>query len=141
MAITRRLQSMSSNKIDTNLTIKDNSKAFAKALDHSIEKAVAASALHMQSQIVIRTPVKTGRLRSSITSKAKLLNSSELDVPIEDREAVVGTNIEYAPYVEYGTKYQRAQPYIRSGAKASKSGIETIFKIIVGETKIEGENI
>jgi phage gpG-like protein len=36
-------------------------------------------------------PVDTGRLRQSITHR------------IEGSTGIVGTNVEYAPYVEYGT--------------------------------------
>jgi len=50
-------------------------------------------------------PVDTGRLRSSIS--------------VEDGEdgrgyfVKVGTNVEYAPYVEFGTYQMPAQPYLR----------------------------
>jgi HK97 gp10 family phage protein len=47
-------------------------------------------------------PVDTGRLRGSITH-------TQMD---EDTE-VIGTNVEYAPYVELGTTRTRAQPYLR----------------------------
>lgn len=52
-------------------------------------------------------PVDTGRLRSSI--------SHTYDVNLE--EVFIGTNVEYAPYVEFGTRYQRAQPYLREALK------------------------
>ena len=45
-------------------------------------------------------PVDTGMLRNSITHD------------IRDNYAVVGTSIDYAPYVEYGTSEQPAQPYL-----------------------------
>jgi len=48
------------------------------------------------------TPVDTGLLRSSI-------DSGEID-PIT---AYVGTNTKYAPHVEFGTKNQAAQPFLR----------------------------
>ena len=46
-------------------------------------------------------PVDTGRLRNSITHA-------------DDGEAeYIGTNVEYAPYVELGTSRTRAQPYLK----------------------------
>lgn len=46
-------------------------------------------------------PVDTGRLRNSITHT-------------DDGEAeYIGTNVEYAPYVELGTSRTRAQPYLK----------------------------
>ena len=35
-----------------------------------------------------------------------------LNTPVEKGQAIVGTNIEYAPYVEFGTRRQEAQPYL-----------------------------
>ncbi len=45
-----------------------------------------------------------GRLRSSITWEVVSEGG--------DLSAKVGTNVEYAPYVELGTRYMRAQPYL-----------------------------
>ena len=50
-------------------------------------------------------PVDTGRLKSSITSK---MERGAVNEPI----GKVGTNVKYAPYVEFGTKKQVAQPYL-----------------------------
>jgi HK97 gp10 family phage protein len=46
------------------------------------------------------TPVETGRLRDSIYSD----------------ENEVGTDVEYAPFVEYGTVNMPAQPFLRPAA-------------------------
>ena len=51
-------------------------------------------------------PVDTGRLRNSITH-----------VQMDEETEVIGTNVEYAPYVELGTHRQRAQPYLRPAAE------------------------
>lgn len=50
-------------------------------------------------------PVDTGRLRASIT----------MDSGRDSRGAwvTIGTNVEYAPYVEFGTRYMSPQPYMR----------------------------
>lgn len=47
--------------------------------------------------------VDTGRLRGSITH-AK-----------DDESAYVGTNVEYAPYVELGTYKMPARPFLKNG--------------------------
>lgn len=49
-------------------------------------------------------PVDTGRLRSSITN--------ELGQDAEGLVAVIGTNVEYAPYIELGTSKMAAQPFL-----------------------------
>lgn len=46
-------------------------------------------------------PVVTGRLRDSITNV------------YEKGSVYVGTNVEYAPYVELGTSKRKAKPYLR----------------------------
>ena len=51
-------------------------------------------------------PVDTGRLRASITH-----------AQYDDDTEIIGSNVEYAPYVELGTHKQRAQPYLRPAAE------------------------
>lgn len=47
------------------------------------------------------TPVDTGNLRHSYGA-----------VPVTSNEVHVGTEVEYAPYVEYGTSRMSAQPHL-----------------------------
>lgn len=49
-----------------------------------------------------KVPVLTSNLRRSITHK----------FDGDWRWALVGTNVEYAPHVEFGTVHQEAQPYL-----------------------------
>jgi HK97 gp10 family phage protein len=48
-------------------------------------------------------PVDTGRLRASITNQVNPIDSS----------VIIGTNVKYAPYVEYGTSRMNPQPFLR----------------------------
>lgn len=50
-------------------------------------------------------PVDTGRLRNSIS------HDSDKD------SAVIGTNVEYAPYQEFGTVKQPGHPFLRPAAQ------------------------
>lgn len=50
-------------------------------------------------------PVKTGRLRSSITTTDEHTDNKY--------KVIVGTNVTYSPYIEYGTMKMKAQPYLR----------------------------
>jgi phage gpG-like protein len=61
-------------------------------------------AIRVHSAAVSRCAVDTGRLRSSITWEV-VSEGGELS-------AKVGTNVEYGPFVELGTRYMRAQPYL-----------------------------
>ncbi len=105
-------------------------------INGELEKALAESALHMEACIKANTPVDTGRLRSSITSRSSLLAPGA-----KKGEALVGTNVEYAAYVEYGTKFQRPQPYMRAGAADAEDGIETIFKKHLGSVVLRSVNL
>jgi HK97 gp10 family phage protein len=53
-----------------------------------------------------------GRLRSSITN--------EIGQDGEGLVAVVGTNVEYAPYVELGTSKMAAQPFLLPALEAAQ---------------------
>jgi HK97 gp10 family phage protein len=56
--------------------------------------------------------VRTGRLRSSISHQ----------LTMEDGEVTgyVGTNVEYAPFVELGTRRMRARPFLRPALEAAR---------------------
>lgn len=68
-------------------------------------------------------PVDTGRLRASITPEVRLGN------PIE---GIVGSNVEYAPYQELGTKFMRGKFYLRRAFEENIQRIKTIFDRAVG---------
>ena len=56
-----------------------------------IEKALNKSCLAVENEAKKQCPVDTGDLRNSITHE------------VEDNVGYIGTNKEYAPYVEFGT--------------------------------------
>jgi len=57
-------------------------------------------------------PVDTGRLRASIT------HSIERDG--RGLVGFVGSNVDYAIYQELGTRFQRAQPFLRPALRAAR---------------------
>lgn len=87
------------------------SRALASAgnrIEAAIKGAVAEIALGVERGAKERCPVDTGRLRSSI------------GVNFEDGglAADVGSNVEYAPHVEFGTVNMAAQPYLTPALEA-----------------------
>ena len=80
-------------------------------------------AIKVVSQAKAITPVQKGRLRNSImwksVDKTGGLNNSggEKAEPLEekggDMDVVVGSNVEYAGWIEYGTRYMAPQPILR----------------------------
>lgn len=79
----------------------------------------------------------TGRLGGSITTQSQTQGSSPtgptksgdiIDKPMTDNEVYVGTNVEYAPYVEFGTIHQSAKPYLRPALDLAKGRTLTIME-------------
>ena len=90
---------------------------YIKSVNDAKRMGLTGAAMVVQGAAIALSPVKTGNLRGSISFK----------VESED-EARVGTNVEYAPYVEYGTKKMSAQPYLRPALDNNKSAIENMIK-------------
>lgn len=64
-------------------------------------------------------PVDTGRLRASITvaDSEGITQTTSIEPPRATGDNVVvrvGTNVEYAEYVEFGTENQPAKPFLRT---------------------------
>lgn len=79
----------------------------ADALKKGISGAIAKSALLVERQSKIRTPVDTGRLRSSIYSD------------IAPMRATIQPNTNYAVFVHEGTKRMKSRPYMKEGYVAA----------------------
>jgi phage gpG-like protein len=56
-------------------------------------------------------PVRTGHFRRSITHK------------VEENRAIIGSNVKYGPYLEYGTRFMRARAPFERGIQASQGAI------------------
>lgn len=100
--------------------ITDNSKTFIGSMKDAKEAALIAIGMKAAEYAARLAPVDTGRLKNSI------------DSTYDDDSAYVGTNVEYAAYVEFGTSRMRAQPYLKPAATGHadeyKAIAERIFK-------------
>ena len=81
----------------------DNTAKVGKELDEACKRALEICGGKGETYAKLRCPVRTGNLRNSITHQ----------VASDGRSVDIGTNVEYAPYVELGTYKSRAQPYLR----------------------------
>lgn len=79
----------------------DFSALIEEAAFSQIETALEKIGLMAERNAKIACPVDTGRLRNSISHTH------------DKNTAYVGTNVEYAPYVEMGTTNTKAQPYLK----------------------------
>lgn len=76
-----------------------------------IAKDLAKRAVKVEATAKRLCPVDTGRLRSSITH--------QLATDARGLHALIGSNVEYAIFVELGTMANRAQPYLRPALRAA----------------------
>lgn len=73
-------------------TYKDNTDEVLAALKMAKKRCLEAIGLTAEGHAKKETPVDTGRLRNSIGHAT------------DDEAAYIGTNVEYAPYVELGAR-------------------------------------
>lgn len=105
--------------------IADNSEEVLDAIRRAMPRALEKCGMQAENYAKIECPVDTGRLRNSITHK------------VPGDAAYIGTNVEYAAYVEMGHiatngAHVPAQPYIRP---AAEKHADEYKKIIQDELK------
>lgn len=92
--------------MSVNVKVVDNSQIFINAKNEAVAAALEAIGLTAERHAKEKCPVDTGRLRNSISHAVS-----------ESEQAVyIGTNVEYAAYVEMGTHRTKAQPYLKPAA-------------------------
>lgn len=90
---------------------------FAKAKKRALEQI----GIVVEGRAADNAPVDTGRLQNSITHET------------EENYAIIGSNVEYAPYQELGTSRQHAQPYLRPAVNQSTGDIKKIIEQELGK--------
>ena len=85
-------------------TTKDNTKEVLSDMEKAIERGLEAIGLTAEGHAKKNTPVDTGRLRNSISHA------------VEDKSAYIGTNVEYAPYVELGSRGRQGKHMLQRAA-------------------------
>ena len=80
----------------------DHTEEALKALAAAKRQALEEMGLVAERYAAEKCPVDTGRLRASISHQVQ-----------DEDSVVIGSNVEYAPYVELGTSRTKAQPYLR----------------------------
>lgn len=103
------------------IKITSHEKEVDKAFKDALERALEECGLVAEGYAKKLCPVDTGRLRNSISHTTN------------DKSAYIGTNVEYAPYVEMGTSRTRAQPYLKPAVENHKDTYIGIFKKEMGK--------
>ena len=100
----------------------DNTGQVVDGIDSAIGVALEEIGLLAEGYAEMKCPVDTGNLRGSITH----------EVDTADDAVYIGTNVEYAPYVELGTSRQRAQPFLRPAASEHGERYRQVLKKTLG---------
>ena len=85
-------------------TYKDNTDEVLAALKMAKKRGLEAIGLTAEGHAKKETPVDTGRLRNSINHAT------------DDDAAYIGTNVEYAPYVELGARGRQGKHMLQRAA-------------------------
>lgn len=80
-------------------------KCEKSTIQEPVNEGIKKLAVWMVKTVKVSTPVDTGRLRSSVSSQ------------VYGSTAKIGTNVQYAQYVEYGTRYIEPR-YVKEGSSA-----------------------
>jgi HK97 gp10 family phage protein len=100
------------------MSLKWNDTVVGK-IDQAIKVGLTACAMQVKSQakalIKEKKVIDTGRLLNSIEYKVNKDN------------AVIGTNVEYAIYNEFGTKFMPPRSFLREGLDLVKPDLQPIF--------------
>lgn len=96
----------------------DNALAIVNAIDQALARALEEVGLVAEGYAKKACPVDTGRLSNSITHQVR---------PSE-KSVYIGTNVEYAPYVELSTSRTKGQPFLRPAAADHEGTYKKIFE-------------
>ena len=95
------------------LEVLGKDKLLRRLNKRNAEKPIAQSirkiTMWFEATAKVSTPVDTGRLRSSVASK------------VEPHAGAIFTNMQYAPFVEYGTQKMEAR-HVEKGSSARRLG-------------------
>jgi hypothetical protein len=100
-----------------------------------MSKSTFEIGLFVEGQAKLLSPVKSGRLKGSIHTKSwdgqqtePLKSEDAISQPSGTFDTHVGTNLEYAPYIEYGTLRSEAQAYLRPALDIAYGRVPTIVE-------------
>ena len=99
----------------------NNSRQVIRQLEEKTKEALKDVGLYVEGQAKLITPVDTGNLRGSISHRLA-----------SDVEVQIGSDVEYAIYIEKGTSRTKAQPYLTPAVENNINEIRKIFERHIG---------
>jgi len=100
-------------------------KQFDSGMQRQVHERLANWAAEVKESAGQRVPVKTGQLRDSIYAK------------IGEWVAEVGAEASYAVFVEFGTRYMRARPFLYPAVQEALPRLEAIILEAIEAAKRE----
>ena len=94
----------------------DNSAEILRAFEQATARGLEKIGLTAEGYAKSNAPVDTGRLRNSISHE------------VNEQDVYIGSNVEYAPYVELGTARQKARPFLKPAATEHSQTYKGILK-------------
>lgn len=127
-----------------NVTFTSHIDAFYDEFDPAVRKALEEIGIeaeaHAKEIITEKGAVDTGRLRNSVTwavggEKPNASGYSGI-APKKDEPCVyIGTNVHYAPYIEFGTSKMPERSFIREAIEENKDEYQKIVENNLGKIK------
>jgi HK97 gp10 family phage protein len=98
---------------------------FDSGIQREVHSFLASWAADVKAEAMRQVPVRTGYLRSTIYAK------------IQEWVAEIGADATYALFVELGTKYMQAHPYLYPAIKKYLPQLETVVTAAIEQAKAE----
>jgi HK97 gp10 family phage protein len=98
---------------------------FDSGMQRQVHSFLASWAADVKAEAMRLVPVRTGYLRSTIYAK------------IQEWVAEIGAEATYALFVEFGTKYMQAHPYLYPALQAYLPQLEAIVTAAIEQAKRE----
>jgi len=100
-------------------------QSFDSGMQHHVHRLLASWAADVKALAKQLAPVRTGHLRSSIYAK------------ISEWVAEIGAEATYALFVELGTRYMQARPYLYPAIQEYLPRLESIICEAIDQAKAE----
>lgn len=91
-----------------------------KEISEQLKRGMTKACLLVERDAKINAPVDTGRLRASITNR--------LDIEENHLVGIVGTNVDYASFQEFGTSKMAAHPFLFPALESNRNKIKDLLK-------------
>lgn len=122
-ASTAQVRGLTAGDIGGLLIVRENNaKVIEQGIDDAVLRALEKIGLVAEGYAKRLCPVDTGRLRNSITHA----------IDNGGRYVAIGTNVEYAPFVELGTSRMDERPFLRPAARDHADQYSSILRAELG---------